>query len=447
MNSPHQREQLPDLLCDALSPTQRARVESHLAGCEQCARELRALQAMQQSLAALPAATPPARVRANVRAALHQNQKPRWTWLPLGAQRAGARQVAWGGAVALSAIGLMLLARPSLQNDSLNQSAPVSETEIAANASKNAAPDSTGAAKKPGAKKSSKVAGNAKPNPSVLPEKRANGRPDSSASLPPLPPPPSASSIPPRTRIKQPETLAPVPQTKTPSSELFPEIAPKPTRVTPTRPGAPAAKTQAATKTQSPALSQSKLPTHKPAGRVVAPQQVPASPNAENQDAAFSAQAPETSGNQSAISGAGTGNAPLADRENARARERDDNASAAFAPPRLGRIAPAPAMQRQALDSSDWAGGAVGAQLKRVGKTPVLTLSVAIAIGNARLFLLLPNGESQVWRGSMNAAPVEIKLPELAGQVRSGQKIRARLEQIDSEGNPKSSTLFDLLWP
>ena len=193
MNSPHQREQLPDLLSDALTSSERARVESHLATCEQCARELRALQQMQQTLAALTPATPPERVRANVRAALRQNQKQAWALPSLWPKRAGktlpfalpARQLAWGGAVALSAAGLMLLARPSLHNDTFSQSAPVSETQMAERAtssgSANALGGATKTAKKPGV--APKATRNAK---SALPSEAVNSTKGTAPELPPL---------------------------------------------------------------------------------------------------------------------------------------------------------------------------------------------------------------------------------------------------------------------
>ena len=490
MNSPHQREQLPDLLSDALGPAERARVESHLAGCDQCARELRALQRMQQTMAALPSATPPANLRANVRAALREDKKQRWALASLmgnraksgassGARRAlpfalPTRQLAWGGAVAVGAVGLMLLARPSLQDSPTSQMAPASEAEFAERAAAGAAPAPdtnaapTNAAKKPGANApSAKDLGNAKPNASATATDGASGLPDSVTSLPPLAPFPT-----PRARIEQRATAAPRPASKTPSFEPAPKIAPAPSGKTDAsqsqkkpvapapmgqidagksqkRPNAPASTTQAAPPTKP------NSPTQAPLGRAAASGQAPALRDSIQGETSLS-QAPTNSETEDAPSSAdlsaesaGAPDAAPADART-RAHSRSDGGAAFAAPPMMNRpaLAPAPVAPQKSLTSNNWAGGAVEFQLKRAGnQAPVLTLGVELAIGNARLVLLLPQGETVVWRGSMNAAPVEIKLPTLAGKARSGQKIRARLEQIDGEGNPKGSTTFDLLWP
>ena len=486
MNSPHQREQLPDLLSDALGPAERARVESHLARCDQCARELRALQRMQQTMAALPSATPPANLRANVRAALREDKKQRWALASLmgnraksgassGARRAlpfalPTRQLAWGGAVAVGAVGLMLLARPSLQNSPTSQMAPASETEFAERAAAGAppAPDTnaapTNAAKKPGANApSTKIPGNAKSNASATATDGASGVPDSVTSLPPLAPFPT-----PRARIEQSATAAPLPASQTPLFEPAPKIAPAPSGKTDAsqsqkkpvapapmgqidadksqkRPDAPASTTQAAPPTKS------NPPTQAPLGRAAVPGQAPALRDLIQGETSLS-QAPTNSETEDAPSSADLSaeSAGAPDAARTRAHSRSDGGAAFAAPPMTNRpaLAPAPVAPQKSLTSNNWAGGAVEFQLKRTdNQAPVLTLGVELAIGNARLVLLLPQGETVVWRGSMNAAPVEIKLPTLAGKARSGQKIRARLEQINGEGNPKGSTTFDLLWP
>lgn len=486
MNSPHQREQLPDLLCDALNDAERARVESHLAQCAQCARELRALEAMQQSVASLPAATPPESVRMNVRAALRKDKKQLWslsalltqraqerrraraasaTWRPIknseriGARKAlpfalPARQLAWGGAVALGAVGLMLLARPSLQNNSDSQLAPASEAELASRAtSGNSATDSTNAANARGTKTSEpKTKQNAKSSqfPAALAPATggatgsatgsATGELDSVANLPPLPslPPP------PRARTEHPENMAPIPEMQTPSIDLFPDVAPAPksdASNSQKRPDAPAPLAKAPLAKAPPARVTAPDPT-KPdiqneAPPAPAPAQVPAQVPPGQAPAS-----PSTSDAENLNSSADSSYAPTNDAPG-------ESAPSAFAPSgpsaRVNRVAPA---AQQPISSENWTGGEVLAKLRMSGnQAPVLTLGVTKAIGDARLFLLLPEGKTPVWRGSMNAAPIEIKLPNLAAKLRSGQKIRAKLEQTDSSGNPKGSTTFNLLWP
>ncbi len=531
MNSPHEREKLPDLLSDALDATERARVESHLAGCEQCARELRALQRMQQTLAAHPVATPPASIRAGARAAISQlpNQAARadkqsWAVAALrnrrepqgrpngqaekqrgGAPRAlpfalPARQLAWGGAVAFGAIGLMLLARPSLQNSPTNRTAPLSEADLAAKAtpqtSAGAARDLNGApgtdAFNAGAD-APKTKGNAQRKRAESTKNGAANLPDLANNLPPLSAPPT-SALPARPRAARPETLAPLPEFEEPSFAPFPGSAPTSTPRT-TRetiretaretgasqqqksPDAPAPTTKPATKPAAP--TRPNAPAQSPPAGVARPRQAPAPPRAKTQDEPPSAQfqsptpplfARKTENASSQAGDVGSAKSSEAPPEFARAEAQadaaraearaDSGSDAALAPPAMprraapGNAAPGNAAPgnagnsalRKSAEASDWTGGAVNARLTRGANAPVLTLSVALAIGNARLFLRLPQGQTQVWRGSLNAAPIEIKLPELAG-LRHGQKIRAKLEQIDGQGNPKSSTNFDLIWP
>ena len=472
MNSPHQREQLPDLLSDALEPAERARVESHLAECEQCARELRALQQIQQTLAALPAATPPASLRGNVRAALRENPQQTRALPGLWANRAGnkalpfalpARQLAWGGAVALGAVGLMLLARPSLHNDALTQSAPVSETQLADRALSGAAAPkdvngSTAVAKIPRVtarsaqtKPKSKKGGS---TTALAPKSgaRTDGSIDSVASLPALP----------RTRVAPSENLEPIPTLKAPLPETFQNVAPAFTR---NSDGSKPEKRPKAMQKPAPRLQNS------PAPKIASDKATQKQLNGQSEAAPAT---PSGSGATQANSGIGiAGGRALESARADTALDRNSEAPAAPAPPAIAppapmppasappapasRVAPENMMRSRIAKPDAWPGGAVEASIAaappatkmgRLGATaPVLKLRVALAIGNARLFLQLPNGETQVWRGSLNAAPVAIALDKMGSKVLSGQKIRARLEQIDDEGNPKSSTTFDLVWP
>ena len=461
MNSPHQREQLPDLLSDALTDTERARVESHLAECEQCARELRALQSMQQSLAALPAATSPDRIRANVRAALRENpeQARNWSSFLANRERSGARralpfalqtrQLAWGGAVAVAAVGLMLLARPSLQNDSLSASAPVSESELAARADQNAqsadAPKSSAPAPAPGNARTNKNQ-KAKPNAKS---------PQTPASAPP--------------RAVQPENLAPIPAVEfppaeTPAIERAPQQTIKPSQTPraskkPARPLAPPKISQKSESSAQPGGQTEKERDKSAPATVTQPAPSLVRPNgpatsAENSDRARSNDAATAPGASASGSNSARSDEPT-DHINQNAPAAPVTADGAF------QAAPMP-RQSLAKASPAWTGGEVTATVTRVqslaGRTrlapetnvPILTLSVSKPIGDARLFLRLPDGETQIWSGVVNAIPVKINLddPALANaNLLGGQKIRARLEQIDGEGNPKGSILFDLLWP
>lgn len=496
MNSHSQREQLTDLLCDALGPTERARVESHLAQCAQCARELRALERMQQTMASLPAATPPARLRENVRATLLEEKKQLWALSALRPRRAKtsadatrqrpvkdserigarkalpfalpARSLAWGGAAAVAAVGLMLLARPSFQNDSTFRSAPTSESELATSADSNvnAGAATDGAADSADAPNTATdLTGNsAVAKPSQTPTTNATNKapadaqtktagapqpaidsaaPGSAGALPPRPPSP-------RPRVAQTENLAPLPQ---PSFDFFPPLPPAPSapprntkrnngkKLQPTAPAQTAPQAPA-----RPAPAQVAPPK-------TAPQQAPATRNPPSEAKTRSLPAAPPAALPAAGLSADSGAQENADGS------RENN----FAPAPMNEV-PGVSAPRSPVARADearvarksggtkkttgWTGGEVIADLKR-GDTPapVLTLSVTKAIGNARLLLLLPDGETQVWRGSMNALPIQIKLPELAGRVRSGQKVRARLEQTSGEGNPTASTTFDVFWP
>ena len=564
MNSPHQREQLPDLLSDALDATERARVESHLRECAQCARELRALQSMQSALATLPVAPAPDELRGNVRAAIRANKKQNWAlptlaslqkraqkslapssdWrqvkgsessrsaptqpfaLPLGDARSqqrkalalpfalptgNARRLAWGGAAMLSAVGLMLLARPSIQDDRYSGSAPVSEAELAdradnapigiappsshdventtkrASTATNALTPNAGTPNAgtpnvtvaPGAKTASGTAQSEDSSSFVLPA------PGTSAQLPPLPPPPKAQK-----RSVQPENMAPIPRLETPSFDLLPPppktpprtsggesrpVAPNPIPSTQKKP--PASKPQSAP--SKPAAPKMPAAPDKASSRpgVVAPSLVaPISPP--------SADASNRPLRDNSSDNGAPNDEERSDKENSFVSGPSGPMSDSAAPVGRQRVAPVPAPLPQARafeappasqsesaktsaqNSDGWTGGKIDAALTRGGgralarpnataeasKSGPLTLTFGVnkAIGNARLLLKAPTGEVQVWRGSLNALPVQIELSSqivAKAKLRSGQTIRARLEQIDSYGNPKSSSTFDLLVP
>ena len=61
---------------DALTRADRARFERHLARCEQCAREARALAEVTAALAAAVAAEPPAELLQRVLAAAARTRQP-----------------------------------------------------------------------------------------------------------------------------------------------------------------------------------------------------------------------------------------------------------------------------------------------------------------------------------------------------------------------------------
>ena len=502
MNSPHQREQLPDLLCGALEANERARVESHLAQCEQCARELRALEQMQQSLAALPAEAPPARLRAGVRAALRQNNRQSRGLAAFLAERARAknaaqsgrpiqsserigarqfalpfalpaRQLAWGGAVAVSAIGLMLLARPSLHNGTLSQSAsPVAQADRTAESADAASDQNAQRATDSAASK--KATGASKPG---VPTKKSSRQTNASAPaiaagsnapLPPLPPPPSQPS--PRTRNSQPNDFAPSPPVETPAVEPKPKPAPAPPKSTPPKSMPPRNDTRKPRADES--TKNAPVAPVKPPGQAAAPVEpsglatAPKTETAKPAPQAISPASPPSDAPSKADSGKESsnfaGSSTLGDATADSARDNEPKARrSAIAPPAPGMSASG-AFRKRDETADKWTGGDVAATLRRgdaalaapkrafINQAPVLTISVTKAIGNARLFLILPAGEIQVWRGSMNAAPVEITLnnPELErASLRSGQQIRARLEQIDGSGNPIANTTFPLVWP
>ena len=527
MNSPHQREQLPDLLSDALSPDERARVEAHLQECAQCARELRALRAMQATLTSLPDAPTPASVRANVHAALRADsrQAHRFSALPARQQNAGNQtneppfepptsrrraprhnalpfalpfalpvpQLAWGGAAVVATVGLMLLARPSMQNDTSSELAPVSEIEMASrSADKGAAPDeniapaqapASRAQKEPKQRVEAPKVARSAPGKKVAP---AVTLPADVTQLPALPPPPAVP--PPRTQ----------PKANTPPRVASETPAPNLSRAQSNSNSDP---TQSASRpdTARDVSAQSKnAPNTRPAtGQKVAKPIQPAPKTRES-----SPDNPASSSGATASAPAAPAPAPSAEvADNSRADAGDREGASSFSDgtpagdssdmerPTARRAMPAPlpsqssAFESEAAPvapktranaavttaqnaaSADWPGGQIDATLTRREAEPkarsgafasklaspqpplLLTWSVAKAIGNARLILLLPSEPQPVWRGSMNALPVQIALPSQTAKLRPGQKIRARLEQIDGEGNPISSSTFELLVP
>ena len=486
MNSPHQREQLPDLLSDALDATQRARVESHLRECAQCARELRELEQMQAAVAALPAAPVPISVRANVRAQLRE--KPRHTFALPFAFPLKTSQLAWGGAV-VGAVGLMLLGRPSLQNDAYSPAAPVSETEMAASAARpdSALQDKATAAKAPQPRASagavtSKKAASAKPAPGV----DVNGKaPTAMEPLPPLPAPPA--SVKPRLdspggaqpSFAFPQAPAPLSPPKIDRWKSRP-VAPGASALEPksnlrdkdgtaksaggtmkNAPHAPEEMEKPAPKSPADTSSQENLMSR--AGKITAPIVAPPAP----------IEAPSTSFSNGAASSAGNDAAPEAPR-----RAKMIPESGRIAPPlapsnRVGESSTADAALATRSDIAKWPGGAVKAtlgpraQTEARGGNPntkqnvqsfapppkfpfVLTFSVAQPIGKARLILLGPGGEQTIWRGELKALPAQVELSQATiekANGKRGQTIRARLEQIGADDNPTSSSTFELLVP
>ena len=602
MNSPHQREQLPALLCDALDAAERERVESHLAQCAQCARELRALQQTQNTLANLPVALTPGNLRSNVREALRAEklQSPSQTstsnsrtltvlksedlsprkadenkdWrdkdarkprpnlaLPFALPASSARRLAWGGAAVLSAIGLMLLARPSFQNGAYAP-APQSEAELAARSGVNSAANTTDAGQmdkaasrnaetaksqpsRPGASKANAVKGQATqsqaaqaaPNagrlptfpPLPAPNARAlesDGTPQVPAipsAAPPSAPsrrsaPPVVTAIKPLPRIK----IAPAPPTEIAPAKAVPstKIAPK-TNVPPVAKPSPMtlrAQSKASDDSAPQTASAPPLTLAAPLARARAAAPNAAAPNAAAPNAAApsaaapsaaapsaaapsaaapSAAAPSAPANASnagnagnaplqtpksrlyagrfggangegATNSANNGDAPALPRSSAGERKnRSDTPRIRLAPG--GAVSSAGASLGAAQqNSAGWTGGNVSATLTRLGAAKAdvngraralpgasgapltLTFGVSLAIGNARLILLLPGGERRVWSGSLNALPVQIALPAATiegASWKSGQKIRARLEQIGGDGNPMGSSTFELTLP
>ena len=475
MNSPHQREQLPDLLCDALDAAARARVEAHLRQCPQCARELRQLQQMQATIASLPVAPVPSRVRENVRAALRE--EPRKFALPF-AFPLQTRQLAWGGAAFVCALGLMLLARPSLQqDDAFSQSAPVSESEIAARSARNDAPDNAATAPdspQKRARDAAKSNTSTAPAPQkvlpapvapapVAPPPIANAQSDNSApdtNLPSFAFPAAPQPIaPPKTKTPKSRPVAPSDLSAQPPVTVEPKPAPQSTKTktAPTakiaRKSSPGPKSTAKTTELAPTTADGAASNQaKPPAPITAPSMA-AEGSSDQNDLAFAppAQAPMR---------ARAVPAPLANdgeisQEPLLKRNGGFASSAAWSGGQIeATLAPRTATTRQdkARAEESRAGGRTNArQLAPPQNAPlVLTLSVAKPIGNARLILLAPNGESTIWRGELNELPVQIEIsPATLDKLKAAKirRLRARLEQIDGAGNPKSSSIFEIPLP
>ncbi len=490
MNSPHQREQLPDLLSDALDANERARVESHLRECTQCSRELHQLEQMQAAVAALPAAPVPVSVRANVRAQLRE--KPRRTFAMPFAFPLKTSQLAWGGAAVVGAVGLMLLGRPSLQNDVYSQSAPVSETELAAGAAQSdGAPQDNATAAK--ASQPSASAGAILPK-KLVPAKPApgvdvNGKaPKAMAPLSQLPAPPRSTkpqsdapggAMP---SFKFPAAPAPLSSPKIDKSKSRP-VAPSASESEPKSKVGPAKPDNGATKNATPAQT-----APEKAGKV-APKSLndnsaqensasrsagPAAPTIPPIANAMAAPITQSEGGANgAASSAGSGAVPQTPRA-----VKPNMALGRIAPPsaqktRAGAVASADAATAAPAASASWPGGKVNATLAPRAQTKrgdnersnaagnlsfapppkfplVLTIGVAQPIGKARLILLMPGGEQTIWRGELNALPAQVELSQATiekASGKSGQTLRARLEQISGDDNLISSSTFELLVP
>lgn len=106
--STHLGEILGDLLDGRLSPEERARAEAHVAGCEQCRRELEAARWAKEAAHLVAGAPVPAVVEAAVFRALDQEERAGGV-----ARRTHAQWRPWGpalafGIVAVAAIALLL---------------------------------------------------------------------------------------------------------------------------------------------------------------------------------------------------------------------------------------------------------------------------------------------------------------------------------------------------
>ena len=491
MNSPHQREQLPDLLSDALTDDERARVESHLRECAQCARELRQLEQMQAAVAALPVAPVPVRVRANVRAQLRQ--KPQRSFALPFALPLKTSQIAWGGAAVVGAVGLMLLGRPSLQNDSYSRSAPVSETEMAAGAAKSGSAPSAALAPQTDATDGA-LPPNVAPKPAT-PKADLNGTaPEPMAPLPAPPRPAKPRSdalandapasdapggaMPSFAFPSAPAPLTPPEIDKSNSRSVAPRaLEPKP------KPKEKNNRNSEATDAPAkPAPRATKMGPQEPNAPKISEQLTPSS------SAADSASLQSSVGRSTApdVPPMGALPAPMASN-NAGKSALSQQPGAARPNMTLGRNAPAPADSARKAAGGDavadfaapaalakWPGGAVKATLGSRAQTRrgdeaespgtmgrfrlvpppkfplVLNFSVANPIGKARLILLTPNGEQTIWRGELNAQTAQVELSQATiekASGKSGQTLRARLEQIGGDDNPISSSTFELPMP
>jgi Putative zinc-finger len=74
-DSAHVRDEIPDLLDDRLDAAARERVEAHLAGCDSCERERRALTRARQSVSGLRRVDVPSSLRESVSALLDREDE------------------------------------------------------------------------------------------------------------------------------------------------------------------------------------------------------------------------------------------------------------------------------------------------------------------------------------------------------------------------------------
>jgi anti-sigma-K factor RskA len=104
---------------DAISERDRARFERHLAGCQECTREIASLREATARLGAATAVTPPAGLKERVMAAAAMTrQQPPATAEPGAPARAGAtvragawlRSLAWPGRLAMAAAAVAAVA-------------------------------------------------------------------------------------------------------------------------------------------------------------------------------------------------------------------------------------------------------------------------------------------------------------------------------------------------
>ena len=491
------------LLCDALSPNERAAVEAHLEQCPNCARELRALRLTRETLASLPASPTPDRVRANVRAALLHPPRRRFAWplvwpLPF-ALGAPTRQLAWGGALAVSAIGLMLLARPlqhsSSSNTPASESAPLQSAgkTVGASAQKPVAVSSAPAKSTPA--KTAPVANGSNSNALFSDGHAKWVRPKGTAKLPqpakiegvapqraPRVAPPGAVAAPSdafsngtastaKTRNKigpatekssaaksppaQPSAVEPARATARARPKLA-APAPKtnvlkPPLTAPASPSAPAAVPSGAA-----SLAKSSGPTSaglagssgEPPARVAGNQKQSAAPSAiARADGAFQMRLAQTwtggavtaTLTRGALAGDGVARLGVGEPNSRGTSENAPAAAPASAAPLKGPPPPAPVTAMRG-----------GASVAVVDAPVTLTLRAVRSVGAARLLLLAPDRETEIWRGTLGTAPVEIPLQNPVLQQlspKSGQKIRARLEQINGQGESAQSLPLELTWP
>lgn len=495
MDCSHCRERLTLLISDALSPAERAEVQAHLEQCPDCARELRALQNIQQTLVSLPAAETPLNIRANVRAALRQQPRRAWA-LPFALP---ARNLAWGGALTVGALGLMLLARPVQYGGGSVPAGDIAQLEARPDANVSAVPPSAVAPDADGSKADQSFAdGHAKQKSGAgaPPAAQKHGQPAPQA-VPQLPAPVAPSQ---RDNAKALDGAA-TESAKAPAQTKAKSNAPAP------KPSAdkPKAKPPSAT---GEARQQAVAPVTKPATDEPQPP-APRAANADNAPQSPASPAPAADQRANAPTDAASSDAPSAPSESSR------EAPAAPSGPPTALAAPGANGLYRAGRDARWTGGAVTATLARrtaerantfaggssnsiagqttrktgetakrnppaavpapappaamsdaasdaqetkpepsapESQTPVtLTLSAEKALGPARLMLVAPPAkDAEIWRGTLGTQPLEIPLPNAVLQrlnPQSGQKIRARLEQIDGQGESVQSLPLELTWP